>query len=600
MSMKQTGLLTPERRTGWGAPAAALALAGLAGLAALTTGCLVGPSYSRPAVSAPGAFREPPPADWKMAQPREAADRGKWWEVFGDPLLNQLEEEVAVSNQSIAQAEAQYRAARAAAWGTRAALFPTVTVGPSASRATGVTSRVVTTAPGASAGGSATAPAPATTIVPAGTTTTLFELPLDVSYEVDVWGRVRRMIESSVATAQASAGDLETLRLSMQAELAVDYYTLRGTDGDKQLLDTTGNAYQKALELTTNRYNQGIASGVDVAQAQTQLETTRAQSIDLEVQRTQLEHAIAVLVGKPPAELTIPRSPINVPPPQMPVALPSELLERRPDIAADERRMAAANAQIGVQQAAYYPNISLSGAGGYENNALSGLFSLPSRFWSIGASAVETLFNGGAISAAVAQARANYDAAVAAYRQQVLTAFQDVEDNLAAMRVLEAEARQQAIAVAAAEKSLALSNYRYQGGITTYLEVITAQATALADERTAVDIQTRRMTAAVNLIKALGGGWSATDLPGGGAVLSRAAGPAQTAMPGSGNPAPVQPAGTGNNGAGQAPAPSSGAQPPAQSHTNSTGRAPAPAAGSGAGSSAEGAAVSPPSRASEM
>jgi hypothetical protein len=253
-----------------------------------------------------------------------------------------------------------------------------------------------------------------------------------------------------------------------------------------------------------------------------------------------------------------------------------------------------------VQQAAYYPNISLSAAGGYENNALSGLFSLPSRFWSIGASAVETLFNGGAISAAVAQARANYDAAVAAYRQQVLTAFQDVEDNLAAMRVLEAEARQQAIAVAAAEKSLALSNYRYQGGITTYLEVITAQATALADERTAVDIQTRRMTAAVNLIKALGGGWNATDLPGGGGVLSRAGGPAQTAMPGSGNPAPVQPAGTGNNGAGQAPAPSNAAQPPAQSNTHSTGRAPAPAAGSGAGNSAEGAAVSRPSRASEM
>ncbi len=548
---------------GWRtAPGARLAAVGagaaLAVLAAGAAGCLVGPSYNRPPATVPGAFKEPPPADWKTAQPRDAADRGKWWEIFGDPQLNALEEQVAVSNQSVAQAEAQYRAARAAAWQARAGLFPTVTLGPSVSRSSGFTSHTVTTV----TGGSSTQPptsSSATVATPA--TSSLFQLPLDVSYELDVWGRVRRQIESNVATAQASAGDLATIRLSMQAELAVDWFTLHGTDAAKQLLDSTATAYQKALELTTNRYNQGIASGVDVAQAQTQLETTRAQSIDLDVQRTQLEHAIAVLTGKPPAELTIARAPIGVAPPRVPLALPSELLERRPDIAADERRMAAANALIGVQQAAYYPNITLTASGGYENNALSGLFSLPSRFWSIGASAVETLFNGGAISAAVAQARANYDAAVAAYRQQVLSAFQDVEDNLAAMRVLEAEARQQAIAVAAAEKSLALSNYRYQGGITTYLEVITAQATALADERTAVDIQTRRMTAAVNLVKALGGGWSAADLPGGGAVLSRAAGPAQTAMPGSGGPPPPAPGGT----SGAAPSgnpPSGNGQPP--------------------------------------
>ncbi|HXO40334.1 MAG TPA: efflux transporter outer membrane subunit, partial [Thermoanaerobaculia bacterium] len=355
----------------------------------------------------------------------------------------------------------------------------------------------------------------------AGSTVSIYQVPVDVSYEVDVWGKVRRLIESSVATAQASAGDLETIRLSLQAELAVDYFELHGLDAQQLLLSTTADAYRKALDLTTNRYNQGVASGVDVAQAQTQLETTRAQAIDLGVQRSQLEHAIAVLTGKAPSELTISQAPVGVQPPAVPLALPSELLERRPDIAANERRMAAANAQVGVQVAAYYPTISLTASGGFESTSLADLFSWPSRFWSLGASAVETLFNGGTRRAATEQARANYDAAVAAYRQTVLTAFQDVEDNLSALRVLDAEAAQQQIAVTAAERSLALSNYRYQGGITTYLEVITAQAAALANERTAVDILTRRMTAAVNLVKALGGGWRESDLPPGSAILTR-------------------------------------------------------------------------------
>jgi NodT family efflux transporter outer membrane factor (OMF) lipoprotein len=307
----------------------------------------------------------------------------------------------------------------------------------------------------------------------------------------------------------------------MQAELAVDWFELHGLDAQKQLLDTTAAAYQKGLELTTNRHNQGIASGVDVAQSQTQLETTRAQSIDLGVQRTALEHAIAVLIGKPPSELSIALAPIGVPPPPIPVALPSELLERRPDVAANERRMAAANAQIGVQVAAYYPTLSLTASGGFESSKLANLFSWPSRFWSLGASAVETLFNGGARRAATEEARANFDAAAAAYRQTVLTAFQNVEDNLSALRVLDEEAAQQAVAVAAAERSLSLSTYRYQGGIATYLEVITAQAAALANERTAVDVLTRRMTASVNLVKALGGGWRESDLPSGVAILAR-------------------------------------------------------------------------------
>jgi NodT family efflux transporter outer membrane factor (OMF) lipoprotein len=491
----------------------------LAVVAALLAGCMVGPNYRRPPAAAPAAFKEPPPPNWKSATPRDEIPRGKWWEVFGDAQLNALEEQVSVSNQSIAQAEAQFRAARAAAGVARGGLFPTVTAGASATRSRSGGGRGGTTLLAGQTGGSGSGTTG--TAMAAGSTTSIYQVPLDASYEVDVWGKVRRMIESSVATAQASAADLETMRLSLQAELAVDWFELHGLDAQQQLLATTADAYQKALTLTTNRYNQGIASGVDVAQAQTQLETTRAQAIDLGVQRSQLEHAIAVLTGKAPADLTISPAPVAVQPPAVPVALPSELLERRPDIAANERRMAAANAQIGVQVAAYYPTISLTAAGGFESTRLADLFNWPSRFWSLGASAVETLFNGGARHAATEQARANYDAAVAAYRQSVLTAFQDVEDNLSALRVLDAEATQQQIAVAAAERSLALSNYRYQGGITTYLEVITAQAAALADERTAVDILTRRMTASVNLVKALGGGWRDSDLPPGSAILSR-------------------------------------------------------------------------------
>jgi NodT family efflux transporter outer membrane factor (OMF) lipoprotein len=489
------------------------ALAALAAIIALLAGCTVGPNYQRPPATAPAAWKEPPPPDWKSATPHDETPRGKWWEVFGDPQLNALEEQVSVSNQSIAQAEAQFRAARAAAAVARAGLFPTVTAGAAATKARGSAGR--------GSGTAVTSPVGNTTTVTSTATTTLYQVPIDVSYEVDVWGRVRRQIEASVATAQASAGDLETLRLSMQAELAVDYFELHGLDAQKQLLDSTAAAFQKALELTTNRHNQGIASGVDVAQAQTQLETTRAQALDLGVQRTALEHAIAVLTGKPPSELTIAPAPVGVQPPPIPVALPSELLERRPDVAANERRMAAANAQIGVQAAAYYPTLSLTASGGFANSKLADLFTWPSRFWSLGAATVETLFNGGARRAATEEAKANYDAAVAAYRQTVLTAFQNVEDNLSALRVLDEEAAQQAIATAAAEKSLSLSNNRYQGGIATYLEVITAQAQAVANERTAVDILTRRMTASVNLVKALGGGWRDSDLPSGALLLAR-------------------------------------------------------------------------------
>jgi NodT family efflux transporter outer membrane factor (OMF) lipoprotein len=463
----------------------------------------VGPDYKRPSTPIPPAYKEQGDqetlsggAQWKPAEPKDQARRGKWWEVFGDPVLDALEDQIDVSNLNIAQAEAQFRSARATVRGARADFYPLVTASASVTRAK--TSANIRNQPGT---------------VPVGTTTTTYQLPVDVSYEVDVWGRIRRNVESSVAAAQASAADLETVRLSMHAELAADYFLLRGQDAQKQLLDSNVTAYEKALELTLNRYNQGVVSGIDVAQAQTQLETTRAQATDLGVFRAQLEHAIGTLIGKTPAEFTIePVSSVPVPP-DIPAGLPSELLERRPDVAAAERRVAAANAQIGVAIAAYFPKLLLAAAGGYESSKLSTWFSIPSRFWSVGPELAATLFDGGKRRATTEQARASYDASVAVYRLQALTAFQDVEDNLAALRILTQEAAQQAAAVEAAERSLTLARNRYTAGITTYLEVITAQALALADEKVANDILTRRLTAAVNLVKALGGGWSDADLP---------------------------------------------------------------------------------------
>jgi NodT family efflux transporter outer membrane factor (OMF) lipoprotein len=483
------------------------AVLGSAVLAAFAAACAVGPDYKRPEAPVPAAFKEQPPpgnaaADasrWKPAEPRDDTHRGKWWEVFGDLLLNTLEEQVNVSNQNIAQAEAQFRGARAAVRGARSDFFPTVTASASATRSQGAINRST---------GLSSLPV------------TVYSLPVDLSWEVDVFGRVRRNVEGSVANAQASAADLESVRLSMKAELALDYFELRGLDTQKELLDSNIAALEKALQLTVNRFNQGVVSGVDVAQARTLLETTRAQATDLRVSRAQLEHAIATLTGRPPADLTIAPAPAVPAPPDIPPTLPSDLLERRPDIAAAERRVAAANAQIGVATAAFFPRLLLAATGGYESAKLSDWFSLPSRFWSIGPSLVATIFDGGKRRAATEQAIAAHEAAVAVYRLNVLTSFQDVEDNLAALRILAEEAAQQAEAVAAAERSLAIARNRYLAGTTTYLEVVTAQTIALANERVAVDIQTRRVTAAVNLIKALGGGWRAADLPYGGSVAA--------------------------------------------------------------------------------
>jgi NodT family efflux transporter outer membrane factor (OMF) lipoprotein len=470
-----------------------------------TAACAVGPSYKRPAAPVPPAYKEQaadavPAGPWKPAEPRDEAPRGKWWEAFGDPRLNALEEQVDISNQNIAQAEATFRAARAAVRGARADFFPTVTTSPSFDRShssgTGLSSSGTTSSTGSSGG-----------------TTSTYQLPVDLSYEADVFGRIRRNVEGSKASAQASAADLETVRLTMQAELAVDYFQLRGLDSQKDLLDRTVAADEKALELTVNRHAQGVVSGVDVAQAETQLYTTRAQATDLGVARAQLEHAAAILLGRPPSELTVPPEAIAYAPPDVPVSLPSELLERRPDIAGSERRVASANAQIGVARAAFFPRLFLSASGGYSGNTLASGLSVAGGIWSIGSSLAHTLFDGGKRRAAQEQAEASYDAAVAAYRETVLGAFQDVEDNLAALRILAEEASQQREAVTAAERALALARNRYAAGITTYLEVITAENAALANERTAVDLMARRMTASVNLIKALGGGWRAPTEP---------------------------------------------------------------------------------------
>jgi NodT family efflux transporter outer membrane factor (OMF) lipoprotein len=460
-----------------------------------TAACMVGPTYKKPAAAIPNTFKELAPegstlsVQWTPAHPEDDALRGAWWTLFNDPELSALEEQVAVSNQTIARAEAQFRRARAAIRGVRADLFPTVTVGAAASESHVSGNRSLTQR--GVAGGTARD----------------YQIPIDLSYEADLWGRVRRNVEASVANAQASAGDLQTALLSTQAELAVDYFSLHGLDAQQQVLNTTIAALERALQLTTNRYNQGVVSGSDVEQARTQLETTRAQATDLAVGRAQFEHAIAMLIGKPPADLTIAASPIKVPPPAIPVALPAQLVERRPDVAAAERRVAAANADIGAAKAAFFPTLSLGAQGGLESATLATLLTLPSRFWSIGPSLVETVFDGGRRRSLAEQTAANYDADVAAYRQNVLTAFQDVEDNLAALRVLADEASQQADATRSAERSLALANNRYQAGITTYLEVITAQSAALANERTASEIVTRQMVASVLLIKALGGGW---------------------------------------------------------------------------------------------
>ncbi len=456
------------------------------------TGCVVGPKYHPPAVQAPPAYKEV--GDWKPAQPNDQNLGGEWWTIFQDPQLDALEQQVNVSNQNLKAATAQYQQARAALRYNRADYYPTVTVDPAATR-----TRVSSNAP--------------TNTILRGATYNDFVLPFDVSYQADVWGRVRKTVESYREQAQASAADLATVNLSMHADLAVDYFEARSLDAEEQLLNSTVKEYEQALELNENRFQGGIASEVDVEQAKTILQTTQAQAIDVGVARAQYEHAVAILIGKPPAEFSLPPLPLSAPPPHVPISLPSELLERRPDIAAEERLVASANAQIGVAKTAYYPLVNLGASGGFESSAITTLINGPSGLWSIGLSAVGTVFDVGRRRSLNDQARAAYDYQVAAYRQNVLTGFQQVEDNLAAVRILEHEAQVQEVAVAAAQRSLDLSVIRYKGGVTNYLEVITAQNAALTDEVTAVNILGRRMANTVLLIQALGGGWDRSSLP---------------------------------------------------------------------------------------
>lgn len=456
----------------------------------LLGGCTVGPKYVRPTVDVPGDYKDA--AEWKTAQPSDEIAKGKWWEIYQDQQLNSLEEQVAVSNQNLKVAEAQFAQARAALQVTRSGLFPTVTGVFAGTRFHQSSNRAV-----------------------GGTTTDYsdYNLPVDASYEPDVWGRVRREVEASRSAVQASAADLANVNLSLQAELAADYFNLRGLDAQKQLLDSTVVSYEKALQLTQSRYNGGIATAVDVAQAQTQLDQTRALSIDVGVQREAYEDAIAVLVGKAAPVFSVSPLPLSAPPPAIPPGLPSDLLERRPDIAASERNVQQANAQIGVAKAAYFPAITLTAAGGFESAAIGTLLQGPSGLWNLGGEALETLFDGGLRRGVSQEALAARDQSIATYRQTVLTAFQEVEDNLAALRILQQEAQVQSEAVTSAEHSLSLSNTRYVGGVTSYLEVTTAQTAALSDEITAVNLLTRRMAASVLLVKAIGGGWNVSQLP---------------------------------------------------------------------------------------
>ncbi len=457
------------------------------------TGCVVGPKYHVPAAPAPPAYKEL--GDWKPAQPNDQNLGGSWWTVFQDSQLNDLEQQINVSNQNLKAAAAQFQQSRALLRYYRADYYPTVTVNPTATR-----ERISSRRP------------PPSSIFD-GITYNDYVLPVDVSYQADVWGRVRKNVESYREQSQASAADLATVNLSMHADLALDYFQARSLDAEEQLLNSTVKDYEQALELNENRFQGGIASEVEVEQAKTQLQTTRAQAIDVGVARAQYEHAVAILIGKPPAEFSLPPLPLTSPPPHVPVSVPSQLLERRPDIAASERLVASANAQIGVAKSAYYPLINLAASGGFESSAITTLINGPSGLWSIGLSAAETIFDAGRRRSVTDQARAAYDFQVATYRQNVLNGFQQVEDNLAAVRILENEAQVQDEAVVAAQRSLDLSVTRYKGGVTSYLEVITAQSAALADEVTAVNILGRRMANTVLLIQALGGGWDRSSLP---------------------------------------------------------------------------------------
>jgi NodT family efflux transporter outer membrane factor (OMF) lipoprotein len=465
---------------------------------ALFGGCSFAPRYTVPPVQTPAAYKEMD--GWKVAQPKDDVIRGKWWETFNDPPLNVLEEQVAISNQTLLAALANLQEARAVIREARSQYFPTVSAEPSVNKTFQSSTAI---SPGSSTGRS-------------GGNTTVYALPLDASWEPDLWGAIRNTVKADIYSAQSSAANLEDLRLTAQADVAVDYFSLRGQDALKAVLDATVAGYQKTLDLTKALFQQGIDSDEDVSEAETQLATTQAQDTNVGIQRAQYEHAIALLLGKPastfsiPAE--IPATNLTIQPPEIPVGVPSELLERRPDVAAAERSVAAANAQIGVARAAFFPTLTLTGSAGFESTSIANLLSGPSAFAALGAMLVQPVFDAGLREATVQQFAAAHNATVANYRQAVLTAFQEVEDNLAALRILSQERQQQDIAVRSAERTLALATHRYELGIDSYLNVIVAQTALLNNQQTAVNLRTQQMTSSVQLILTLGGGWDSSQL----------------------------------------------------------------------------------------
>ncbi|MGC9159032.1 MAG: efflux transporter outer membrane subunit [Terracidiphilus sp.] len=477
----------------------------------LLAGCKpVGPNYTRPGFQAPAAYKEatagtviePPPAPsgggWKPADPSDGMIRGKWWEIYRDPRLNQLEERVTAQNPTLRQALESYLAARDQVRVARAALFPELSLGASAQR-----EEVSQNGPSA----------------PSIVSNTFNDLVLagQASWEPDFWGRIRRTVEETRASAQASAADQATVDLSLHAELATDYFQLRGLDAQARLLRSTVRAMERQLDLTERLLSGGIDTEADVAEARTELETVRAQLVDVGVARAQYEHAIATLTGENSSQFSMPFLPLAESAaqtlPKIPVGLPSQLLERRPDIASAERRVAAANAQIGIAISAFYPTITLDGTGGFESEQGGTWIQGPSSLWSLGGQAAELLFDAGQRHALSDQARHEYEAQAAAYRSQVLAAFNDVEDQLSSLRILARESVVEDRAVTAAERSFDISNRRFQGGVTSYLEVLTAETVLLENQRTALDLETRRFVANVGLIRALGGGWDVSQLP---------------------------------------------------------------------------------------
>jgi NodT family efflux transporter outer membrane factor (OMF) lipoprotein len=502
----------------------------------LLAGCNFAPHYDPPKTAPSPPYKEAVPGGdaaaqgWKVAEPRDAALRGNWWELYGDPQLNDLESRVAISNQTIVAAEASYRAAYALVLEAQAQLFPTLSLEPSVTRekssaalagisggtATSTTTPTGTTTTGTTTTGTTTTgTTPTTAAIPAGgsgLTHNVFTVPLEASYQFDLWGSIRNTVAENRFAAQASAAQLANALLSTQSTLAQDYFQLRVADEQRRILDTSVGDYQESLHLVRTLVKSGVDSEADIASAETTLESAMAQATDVGVARAQYEHAIAVLIGVSPAEFSIPYRRLDQKLPPIPVGMPSDLLERRPDIAAAERQVAQSNAQIGVARAAFFPTLTLSASGGYESTALSNLFSLPNRFWSVGPSLAQILFDGGARRAALMQAHALNDSQAATYRQTVLSAFQSVEDNLAALRILSTELAQAHKASDAARRAVELTLVLYRNGVDSYVQVITAQNALLSARETELQVQLRQLTSSVALINDLGGGWSMADL----------------------------------------------------------------------------------------